>query len=209
MGLTLAVVGPLQHDPDRLRATARDLLARPPFADEQPGPVTDVLLRLRSWIARLLDAVLGTVVGNHAVAWAVVALATTVVLVLVLRWGRRVGRETERVPSVDSATGRTAGDWLADAERHAEAGEWPAAIRCAYLALVARLVSDGLIDDGRGLTVGEIERLVARAAPQRSDDVAAAGRVFEDTWYGHRPADRHGYRRVVAAVAGDRSRAGT
>lgn len=207
MGLILAVAEPLQHDPDGLRRTARELLERPPFSTEEPGPVTDVLLRIRAWIAGLLDALFGAVVGNQVLAWIVVGLATAVVLVLVLRWGRHVRREPGVVAPETGPSRRPAAAWLAEAEGHAASQEWDAAIRCAYLALVTQLAEQGLLEDSRGLTVGEIDRLVTDAAPHRAGRVATAGRSFEDAWYGHRPADRHGYQQVLDAVDGSRAQA--
>lgn len=200
MGLTLAVTGPLQHDPERLRATARDLLARPPFSTEDPGPVTDVLLRIRAWLAAALEAVLGAVVGNQALAWAVVGLATSVVVLLVLRWGRHVRREPGVATPGEGRSRRSAAAWLAEAEEHAVAGLWGPAIRCAYVALVTQLAEQGLLEESRGLTVGEIDRLVAASAPARAPRVADAGRAFEDAWYGHRRADRGSFDAVVAAI---------
>ena len=205
MGLTVAVAGPLQHDPDRLRETARDLLARPPFGSEESGPVTDVLLRIRAWLAAALDVVFGAVVGNQVLAWVVVGLASGVLGVLVLRWGRHVRWELGTQPGASEPTRRASASWLAEAEDHAEAGEWDAAIRCAYGALVTQLAEQGVIEDARGLTVGEIDRLVAASAPHRGTSVAAAGRVFEDAWYGQRRAHRGSYRRVLDALDGTRT----
>ncbi|HSK24534.1 MAG TPA: DUF4129 domain-containing protein [Egicoccus sp.] len=205
MGLTIAVAGPLQHDPARLRDTARDLLARPPFGTEDPGPVTDVLLRIRAWVAAALDAALGAVVGNQVLAWAVVGLATAVLVVLVSRWGRHLRREPGSRPTLSGPTRRSSGAWLTEADDHARAGAWDAAIRCAYAALVTQLAEQELLEDARGLTVGEIDRTVATAATQRAGSVAAAGRAFEDAWYGHRRADREGYERVLDALDGVRA----
>lgn len=199
MGLILAVAAPLQHDADRLRETARDLLSRPPYTTEAPGPVTDVLLRIRSWIAGVLETLFGALAGNRGLAWVAVGLATAVAVTLALRWGRGVRREALGTAAAHGASGRSAADWDREADRYATAGAWADAIRAGYLAVVADLVAEGLLEDVRGLTVGEIDRRVAVDAPDRAAAVASAGRVFEDVRYGHRPADAAGYHRVLAA----------
>lgn len=70
MDLRFAVAPVMSHDAERLRRTARNLLARPPFADDA-GPVTDVLR-----LTDVLRRVRAWVVGNQALAWSVVAVAT-------------------------------------------------------------------------------------------------------------------------------------
>jgi len=190
---------PLRHDPEVLRETARELLSRPPYTDQASGPVTDLVARARQWIARLLDALLGTVTGNGVFAWAVVALGTAVLVVLVLRWTR--GLSLDRSPSgllVDDA-GRSAADWRGEARALADDGQWAEAVRAGYAAVVADLAEQGVLADAGGRTVGEIDRLVAVDDPAAAPAVARAGRVFEDVWYGHRTAGEADFRTVTTA----------
>lgn len=171
-----------------MRETARDLLSRPPFGEDAPGPVTDVLARLRGLLARFVEALLGSVTGNTLVAWTVVIGMALVGVVLVLRWSRRVTAATTSAGSVPGERPRPAQDWWREAERHADALRWPEAVRAAYGGLVADLVGTGVVADAAGRTVGEIDREVAAAAPSMATGVRAAGVVFEDVWYGHRDA---------------------
>lgn len=193
---------PLGHDPETLRRRARDLLARPPYTDSDPGPVTDVLDRLRQWLADVLDAVLGAVAGSTTFAWLVVGLATVAVLALVLRFSRGVSVDGGAPPTTSAAARRSATAWREQAVSHAAAGRWDAAIRAGYAALVTQLVEDGVLTDADARTVGEIDTAVDRDAPERAADVRAAGAVFEDVWYGHRQADEAGYRLVLDAASG-------
>ena len=198
MGLIVAVAGPFRHDAGGLRQAARELLSQPPFTTEAPGPVTDVLLRVRAFVAAALEVLLATLVGNTALAWLVVALVTALGVAVLGRWSSQLGREPTRA-AAPTAVVRSAAEWYADAETERSGGRWDAAVRAAYAGLVAELVDQGLLDDVRGLTVGEIDRAVAGRAPARAAAVAAAGRAFEDAWYGHRAADAVTYDTVRSA----------
>lgn len=195
----LVAAEPLEHDPERLHEVARELLSRPPYTESAPGPMTDILLRVRDWLAQVLDAVLGAVSGSAAFAWTVVLVATIVLIVLVVRWSRSLSVDLGEAGHAVTGASRSAADWRDEADRHARAQQWAEAVRAAYGAVVAGLVEDGMLDDAGGLTVGEIDRQTGDADPTRAEVVRRAGRAFEDVWYGHRPADRQQFARVVAA----------
>ncbi|MFA9445165.1 DUF4129 domain-containing protein [Egicoccus sp. AB-alg6-2] len=178
---------------------ARDLLARPPYTDAAPGPVTDVLMRVRRWLAALLDTLLGAITGNTAFAWGLVLVATLVLLALVLRWGRQLSAGTAGARGPALPQSRTAEDWRREVDAHVRAQRWPPAVRAAYGALVAELVADGHLEHAEGRTVGEIDDHVRGVLPGRAASIATAGRVFEDVWYGHRQAVREDVDRVLAA----------
>jgi hypothetical protein len=178
----------LEHDPEELRATARDLLSRPPYRDDADGPVTDVLRRIREAIARFLQTAFDAVVADTWMAWAIVAIGAALLLLVVWRATRgwNADRSVAVVPDIEP--GRSAADWLADADAHATASRWREALRCRYAALVATLVEGGAIADVPGRTVGELDREVDSAAPTIAAAVRQAGSTFEEVWYGHADA---------------------
>ncbi|MFA9428590.1 DUF4129 domain-containing protein [Egicoccus sp. AB-alg2] len=205
----VAAAAPLRHDPEVLRDTARELLSRPPYTEQAPGPVTDVLLRLRQWIAGVLDAVLGAVAGNTGFAWAVVAAGTGLLVVLAIRWSRGLTLDRADAVAPVGEPGRTASDWRREATAHAEVRAWSEAVRAGYAAVVADLVAAGVLTDAGGRTVGEIDRQVTADDPTSAPAVRRAGRVFEDVWYGHRQAGEDDFRAVVAAWRTERAGAAT
>jgi hypothetical protein len=178
----------LEHDPEELRSTARDLLSRPPYRDGADGPVTDVLRRVREAVARFLQTALDAVVADAWMAWVIVAVGSALLLLVV--WRATRGWNADRSVAVvpEAEPGRSSADWLADADAHAAATRWREAVRCRYAALVATLVEGGALADRPGRTVGELDREVAMVAPTIAAVVQQAGSTFEEVWYGHADA---------------------
>jgi hypothetical protein len=175
---------PLEHAPDDVRQRAADLLSRPPFTDEEPGPVA----RLLEWLGDLLAGVFGrltaTVSAGGLLGWAIVLLGTAVLVVVVLRGSRGLRTDRARVVASPVVAGRSADDWHADADRAEQAGDLRTAVRCRYSALVAHLVDGGILDDRPGRTVRELDAEVAAGAPDLAPPVHAASRRFEAIRYG-------------------------
>jgi hypothetical protein len=144
--------------------------------------------------------VLETVADDSRVAWAIVAVGTALLAVVVWRATRgwNADRTVATVPDAEPA--RSAAEWQAEADDHAAAGRWRDAIRCRYAALVTTLVEAGTIADVPGRTVGELDREVAVAAPTLASGVRRAGATFEEVWYGHADAGPEGLEVVASAV---------
>jgi hypothetical protein len=191
---------PVSHDPGELRDRARELLSRPPYRDGGDGPVTDVLRRIREAIARVVEAVLETVAGDTRVAWVIVAVGTAILLTVVWRATRGWDGERAAAAVPPASNSRTAGSWADEAADHVAAGRWHEAVRCRYAGLVTLLIERGALADVPGRTVGELDREVAVTAPGIAADVARAGDVFEDVWYGHGEAGPDELAVVAAAV---------
>jgi hypothetical protein len=198
------------HTADEAQRAARAVLARAEF-DEPPTPLLE---RLRDALfeflgrlfARLLEGATGSPLG-----WLVVVVVVSVLAVLVVRFARGVARDPERDAGEIGATGRrrrTAPEWRAEADRLERAGQWRAALRCRYRALVAELGARGLVDEIPGRTAGEYRADVAANAPLVADAFSGATALFEHAWYGgvttgadDAEAFRSLERRVLAGVA--------
>lgn len=175
-------------DPDRVHEAAERILARPEFAPEPRSWVERARDEVVERLVELLDAVFAADAGG-ALGWAIVAVLTAITVALAIRFSRGV-RSDPVVPADAAATpGRSASDWRSDASTHEAAGRWRAALRCRWRALVADLAGRGLVEEAAGRTAGEYRRQVAAAAPAAADAFDAATALFEDAWYGDRPAD--------------------
>jgi hypothetical protein len=181
------VLPPSVHDPADVRERASDLLSRPPFADEQPGPIGRLLRVLGDLVADLLARLLAALGGGSFVGWVVVVVGT--LLLLAVAWRLTRGMTADRaVPVVPpAAAGRSAADWHAAADAAEATGDRREALRCRYAALVATLVEVGLLDDVPGRTVGELDRQIAGSAPALAATVVDAGERFERVLYGRQP----------------------
>ena len=198
---------PLEHDPDRLRELAEELLSRPPYSEHEPT----LLERGFELLGELLDAVLGPVLsavgGSSLIAWIVAVVGLLGLGAVVFVATRRLTSGRGATPVAPPTRGRTAADWHADADAHAAAGDLRAALRCRYIAVVAALAEQDVLDEVTGRTVRELDAEVARAAPTLAEPIADAGECLERVVYGGEPVTEADLAVVDAAarlVAGER-----
>jgi hypothetical protein len=132
-----------------------------------------------------LELVFDSLTGDTRVAWGIVAIGTVLLLVAVWRATRGWSGDRAIAEVPGARPSRSAAAWAAEADGHAAAARWRDAVRCRYVAVVASLVEHGVLGDVPGRTVRELDDELAVAAPSLADDVRAAGRIFEEIWYGH------------------------
>lgn len=182
-GLELPQVGA-----DRVHEAIERILDRPEFAPEP-----------RSWAERARDEALERLSGvleaifaadgGGVAGWAVLVVVVGIAVVLAVRFSRGVRSDPVLAAASPGGHRRPATDWRTDAAVHEGAGQWRAALRCRWRALVADLAGRGLLEEAPGRTAGEYRRQVTMAAPTLAPAFDAATTLFEDAWYGHRPAD--------------------
>ena len=195
---------PPDHDPERVRELADDILAHARYDAAEPS-IPD---RILEWLGdRLADLVEGLVGGDGGmiVAWVILLGAAAAVVYLLARYGRITlpGIGPDREPAVMVELTRTAAEWRAEADRLEADGRWREALRCRYRALVADLVRRGTIPEQAGRTTGEYARDVLAGEPDAAPAFAAATELFEAVWYGGAdagPADAERFRDLDARV---------
>ena len=177
--------------PDRTAGQAQDaaqeVLSRPEF--HRPGP--SIIERIEEWVSDTLNRVLEAfsgVAGGGVIAVVILVAAAALLVVMLVRFGRGVQRDPA-VPAarVRTGRGRTAEEWRAEAAAHEAQGQWRAALRCRYRALVAELAGRGVLDDLPGKTTGEERAEVADAIPAAGTQFGEATALFDDAWYGDAP----------------------
>lgn len=185
----VAVAGQEAAPPaEEIRAAAEEILQRPEFRE----PPKSLYQRLQELLAEWLGQVFGALVGDGPpalLAWAVLVGALGVAGYLVFRGlqldRRRRGRRDREEAVVERR--RPASDWEAEAAAHEVRGEWRAALRCRYRALIARLAGQGVVDEVAGRTAGEYRAVVDQAAPAVGREFTGATALFERAWYGNVP----------------------
>jgi hypothetical protein len=186
-------------DPESVRRTAQEILARPEFAAPSPSPLT----RLRTWVfeqvGRVLEGLLGSDQGS-LIGSVIIALAAVVLVVLAVRFLRGTRRDPERAAAVAEQIGRAPEDWETEAGGHESAGRWRDALRCRYRGLVAALAARGVVEEVPGRTAGEYLGEVAAGAPAAREPFTAVTRAFEGAWYGHEPVTEAEVRAVQAGA---------
>ncbi len=201
-------------DPEEARRAAHDILAGSDYS--QPGK--SIVERVLDWVFARLGDVVGTLTGGGAgslVAWFIViglASGAAWLLVRALRVApirRRVGAEALRY---GTESHRDASVWLDESSRLLAAGDHRGALRCRHQALLARLVTAGVVDDSPGRTAAEYRQAVEPQVPAAATELGWLTRRFEDAWYGGIPVDGDGFAAFadacewVEAAAVDRSR---
>jgi hypothetical protein len=199
---------PVQHDPERVRQAADDILAQRRY--QWDDPPSDPLEAIAEWIADRLGGAASTVgLGGGALPAVAgyVVLALLVGLVVFLVWRSRAGlrpRPKLGVARADVvvAAGEDDRDWAAEAAAHEAAGRWRDALRCRYRVLVGELADRGVIADLADRTAGEYVGEVRSTCPPAGPAFAVATDLFEQAWYGG-VATGPGERDRFARLAGD------
>ncbi|MGZ4704259.1 MAG: DUF4129 domain-containing protein [Acidimicrobiales bacterium] len=195
------------QDPSTSNQKADQILGRDEFQRAQPG----FFQRAQQWLGeRLAGLISGLFTGGvgSAVAWVILASALALIAVVAVRVGRTVQPDPTRSgPSMQVEVRRSPIEWRREAERFEARGEWKAALRCRYRALVADLVARKVVRDLAGHTTGEYRADVTAALPDAAAEFAGATELFERAWYGDRPtgADENARFRELAERVVDRA----
>ena len=194
-----ADLGAPGFDPDAVRRTAADVLARPEYREAAPSLVDRAL----EWVLERLGLLLEAFGAGSGPIWGAVLLlgVVLVVVLLAVRFARTVRGGAALPAGIPGRVGRSPRDWDREAEEHAAAGRWRDAVRCRYRSAVAELAARGVVEEVPGRTAGEYLVAVARDAPAAAAAFADATRRFEAVWYGDERADAG----TVAALLEDRA----
>ena len=177
------------------REAAERELSRAAYREARPGPVERALEWLWERFEDLLAAAEAAAPGGLLGLAALLGLLLLVALVV----RRRLGPVGRRGALVDPAGDRvlTAADHRRLAEEHAAAGRHAEAVRERVRAVVRELEARGVLEPRAGLTAGEVAATAGVALPALAGELAVAARVFDEVWYGGRPATGAESRRLA------------
>ncbi|HVM20175.1 MAG TPA: DUF4129 domain-containing protein [Egibacteraceae bacterium] len=187
------------HDPEAVRQATEAVLSRPEFAEARPAWWEEVLRIIGEMLDRLVTTA-GSGGRGSVIGVVVLAAFAAAIALGVIRFGRTLGRDPAVDMTVEGPVGRSAADWLAEADRHERQGEWRAALRCRYRALLADLAAQGLVEEVAGRTTGEYLASVTADVPDAAASFAAATAAFERAWYGHGEVGAADVERFAATV---------
>lgn len=182
---------------DAAREAARRELSRQEYGEVRPSLPERVI----GWLVRELGKLLQnatTHLGSGAFAQLLLVGALALVVAVVLLRVGPLGREPRRRQLFGAGPALTAAQHRAAAGQSAADGRWADAVRERLRALVRELESRGVLDAQPGRTAGEVARDGGAALPDLAGDLQHAASVFEQVWYGGRPADRASYDVLVA-----------
>lgn len=182
-------------DPEVVRETAREILARPEFGDHR-----NLLERAIDWIVGWLSDLLGRIVGGVAsgtgflgslIQIAVVAGAIALIA-FVGHLIFRAATSRRRKPAGDGLVvvfgEKVDPQRLAHQAAEAEAaGRWKEAALARYRHLVSSLVMAGVLAEIPGRTTGEYRFEYAAIRPESAPEFDRATAMFERAYYGDAP----------------------
>jgi hypothetical protein len=185
---------------EQAREAAREELSRRQYEDAQPSLAVRLLGRVLREIGELLDRAAAAAPGGAL--GVVLLLALLVLLVVVVLARVRPGARSGSDPSLFAGVGTlTAAEHRWRAEQAAARGEFAEAVRERLRAVVRELEQRGVLDPRPGRTADEVAREAGAVVPEAAADLSRAARVFDEVWYGGRPADAGSYAVVVEVDA--------
>jgi hypothetical protein len=178
---------PLTPDGDEARSLLRRELLHPDYHQD------NIILRLVSWLARLLDRGLAAARETPPLT-TFAAMLVALLLVAALVWLASRARRSRRAQSprgavltreqVTSAELRARAEHALAEERHSDA------LVDAFRAVALRQVERDRIDDVPGATAHEVALALGEVFPEHAAEVNRCAGLFDLVLYGARPATR-------------------
>jgi hypothetical protein len=182
----LAAVAPVGRDEARRAAELE--LSKGIYHQNEPGPVDRAINAAIDWISRLLDRIAGSTPGGSLGLLVLLALVIAVAAVVIWRTGpvRRGARIGSQL--IELSGGVDAAEHRRRADEHAAAGRFAEAVRERMRAIVRELETRGVLEPRPGRTADEVAREAGASVPAVAGDLRTAAGVFDEVWYGGRPA---------------------
>lgn len=178
---------PVELGRDEAARLAREELAKQVYREAGPSLVQRLLRWVVERAADLLDGAAGVSPGGYAGLVVVLLLAVAALVAVRLRIGP-LGRRAARDEALFSGRARSAAEHRVLADGHAARGEWAEAVRERLRAVVRSLEERGVLDERPGRTADEVAAEAGAVLPTCAADLRRATRLFDDVWYGGRPA---------------------
>ncbi len=175
---------------------ARDELRRREYTDAQPPLLLRLIGRVVREIGELFDRAAGLAPGGGLGVLALLTLLALFVAVVLTRVGP-LSRRTSSQALFAGTTALSAAEHRRLADGAAADGRFADAVRERLRAVVRTLEARGALDPRPGRTAGEVARDGGQAMPALADDLRRAALLFDEIWYGGRPADSASYAVLV------------
>jgi len=179
---------PVEMDRAAAARAAREELAKQIYREAGPSLTERVLRWVFHYISVVFDRAAGVSPGGY------VGLVGVVIVVFAIAVALRLGiGPMRRASATETALflgrSRSAAEHRAAADAHAAGGRWAEAVRDRLRAIITGLEERTLLEPRPGRTADEAAADAGAVVPECAADLRAAARVFDDIWYGARPAD--------------------
>lgn len=170
------------------RDAAREELSRGIYQAARPSLLEQVLDRLSTFINSNVDRLSQAAPGGLWGIIAVVVVLVAVVIVVRVKTGPLSRGARAGDPFAGFAAALSPAEHRRRADEHAAAGRYPEAVREFLRAIVRDLEDRAVLEPRLGRTADEVAYEAGRVLPQAAVDLQRAARMFDDVWYGARPA---------------------
>lgn len=197
---------PVELDREAAREVAREELAKQVYQEAGPSLTERLVLWLVGRLEDALNAGAEVAPGGYGGFLVLLLLLVVAVVAVRLRLGP-LGARTGGRQSLFTGAARTAAQHREAADRHEAEGDLAEAVRERLRAIVRSLEERSVLEPRPGRTATEAAREAGQALPTHAAALADAARIFEDVWYGGRPAtsaSAQQLREVDRALAGAR-----
>lgn len=179
---------PVDLPREEAREAARRELADPAYSQDDPG----LLERLLIWVEQELRELLAQAAAATPGGWQGLLVLAILIVVIAAVVRYRLGPLARRAArSRDDLFGTaelTADDHRRAADRAAARQDWADAVRERLRAIIRDLEERDLLDPRPGRTADEAARDAGGVLPELRQDLLRAASVFDEVWYGGRPA---------------------
>jgi hypothetical protein len=194
---------PVRIGRDEARRRAAEELAKAKYGGT-PEWLVELADLADRWAERIVDLIIRIVLGRGdggGVNWGfllAVAIGLVAIALVVWRVGLPRWRPRRRDATVAADSTRPAADYRALAEHHAARGDWTAAVRDRFRALVRELETQAILDVRPARTAWEAAYRASQVLPTCREALQTGAESFNAVVYGDRPADSAAYRQMVA-----------
>lgn len=185
----LLVTAPITRD--GARDDARRELRKAIYRPQQASWPVRVLQWIFTRLQKALDTASSVVPGGLPGLLLLVVVVIGLVILLRMRLGPL--RRSDLLTDQRGTPPQSAADYRAEAAAFAAAGDWREALRARFRALIRELEQRGVLDQRAGRTAGEISNEASAAMPAIATSMRHAAEVFNEVWYGDRPATQAAY----------------
>jgi hypothetical protein len=187
-GVAAWIAAAVPVDRDEARRAAERELSKGVYHQNEPGPIDRAINKVVEWLDRLLERIAGGTPGGSLGLLVLLVLVLGVAAVVIWRTGP-VRRGAATGTSLIELSGTLdAAEHRRRADEHAAAGRYAEAVRERMRAIVRELEMRGVLEPRPGRTADEVAREAGASVPAVSADLSSAAGVFDEVWYGGRPA---------------------
>jgi len=175
-------------DRDEARRAAEDELSKGIYHQNEPGPIERAVERALEWLDDLLSRAVGATPGGTLGLLVLLGLVVALVAVVLWRTGPLRRGVRTGMPLVELSGDLSAEEHRRRADAHVAEGRFAEAVRERMRALVRELESRGVLEPRPGRTADEVAREAGALVPAVAAELRTAASVFDEVWYGGRPA---------------------